>query len=103
MWEEGGDGHQNDDSEKATSPEAEERAQEPVEEAKADGVSCAVESFAEQGAEHHDADDDEKEGDDLGYRGCVDECFEYCRDMLVVPGGEQDSGYQAGKREELQD
>jgi len=66
MWEEGGDRHKNGDSEKATSSEAEERAQEPVEETKADGVSCAVEGFAEQGTEHHDADDDEEEGDDLG-------------------------------------
>src|SRR5437879_1448395 len=103
MWEEGGDRHQDGNPEQASSTEAEERSQEPVEETKADGMSGAVEGFAEEGAEHHHGDDDEKKGDDFGCCVLGDEASEDCSDVLVVPGGEQDSGDEAAEREELQD
>ena len=76
---------------------------EAIEEAEADGVGGAVEGVAEEGAEHHDSNDDEEKGDGLGdYRG-GDEASQDHRDVLVVPAGEQDSGDEAAEREELQD
>jgi hypothetical protein len=103
MWEEGGDSHQNGDSKQASSTEAEERAQEPVEEAEADGVSGAVERFAEQSTEHHHRDNDDEKRNDLGYCWRGDKAFDNCSDVFVVPTGEQDSGDEAAEREELQD
>src|ERR1700688_3576206 len=103
MWEEGGDGHQYGNPEQESSPETEERAQEPVEEAEAYGVGGAVQGFAEEGAEDHDRDDDEKKGDDLGRRGRGDEASEERCDVLVVPAGEQDTSDEAAEREELPD
>src|SRR5258707_15467165 len=100
MWQEGGDGHQDGNTEQASSREAKERAQEPIEEAEADGVRGAVQCLAEEGTEHHHPDDDEKKGDDLRGRGRGDEASENDRDVLVVPAGKQNSGDEAAKAEE---
>src|ERR1700736_3762398 len=103
MWQEGGDGHQDGNPKQASSREAEERAQEPIEEAEADGVRGAVQGLAEEGTEHHNPDDDEKKGDDLGSRERGDEISEKYREVLVVPAGKQNSGDEAAQREEFQD
>src|SRR3982074_3320044 len=103
MWQEGGDGHQDGNLKQASSRETEERAQEPIEEAQAYGVRGAVQGLAEEGTEHHNPDDDEKKGNDLGSRGRSDEMSENYRDVVVVPTGKQNSGDQAAEREEFQD
>jgi|SRR5271170_2312418 len=103
MREEGGDGHQDGYSEQATTGEAEDGAEDSVEEAEPDGVSGAVEGFAEERAEHHDSDDEEEKGDDLCRGGCGNEMLKVHREATVVPTGDQNSGDQPAQGEELQD
>src|SRR5882757_5635177 len=73
-----------------------------MEETQADGVRCVVQGLADEGTQHHNPDDDEEKGDDLGNRGRGDKVSENDRDVLVVPAGKQNTGDQPAKREELQ-
>ncbi len=60
-----------------------------------------VQGIAYEGAEDHDRNRNEEEGDDLGDGRVGDEMFEQTRHVLVVPTGEQNAGNKAAKREEL--
>src|SRR3984957_18061359 len=103
MGEEGGEGHENGDPERAARGEAEDGTQDPVEESQPDGMDGAVQGPADQGAQHHDHADDEQEGGNLREGEIVDKAFDKRRHMAVVPAGQQNSGDQAAEGEEFDD